>query len=102
MIIYNVTVNVESEIHEAWLAWMKQTHLPKIMSTGYFCENKFCKVLSTQEGEVGVTYAIQYFCKKIEDLEVFQEKYATRLEQEHLQQYKGKIVAFTTLLEVVD
>jgi len=36
MIIYNVTVSVDNEVHEMWLAWMRNTHLPEVMATGYF------------------------------------------------------------------
>ena len=40
MIIYNVTVNVEAEIHNDWISWMKEVHIPDVMNTGYFLENK--------------------------------------------------------------
>ena len=34
MIIYNVTMNVESDIHDEWLNWMRNTHIPKYFATG--------------------------------------------------------------------
>lgn len=101
MIIYNVTVNVVDEIHEDWIAWMKAIHIPEVMTTGYFLENKMAKVLSTQEDETGHTYAIQYTCNSMDDLDEYQEKHAPKLQKEHSNRYAGKFVAFRTLLEVV-
>lgn len=101
MIIYNVTVNIESDVHAEWITWMKEVHIPDVMNTGYFLENRICKVLSTQEDETGHTYAIQYTCKTMDDLEEYQQQHAPRLQQEHTKRYDGKFVAFRTLLEIV-
>lgn len=101
MIIYNVTANIDEEIHADWLIWMKSKHIPDVMNTGFFLEHKICKVLSTQEGETGHTYAIQYFCNSLDDLNEYQEKEAQKLQQEHLSRYGNKVLAFRTLLEVL-
>jgi hypothetical protein len=34
MILYNVTVSVDPEIHDEWLAWMKSKHIPDVLATG--------------------------------------------------------------------
>lgn len=101
MIIYNVTVNIEEDTHKEWLIWMKETHIPDVMNTGFFVEHKICKVLSTQTDETGHTYAIQYFCKDMPTLDEYQENHAPKLQEEHSNRYNGKFVAFRTLLEVV-
>lgn len=101
MIIYNVTINVDSDIHDEWLEWMKSKHIPDVMNTGKFTEYKICKVLSRQEGETGITYAIQYTCKSMEDYEKYQKLDAPKLQSEHNERYKNKFVAFRTLLELI-
>jgi hypothetical protein len=101
MIIYNVTVNIEEEVHQDWLTWMKSKHIPDVMNTGYFLESKIAKVITTQEDETGHTYAIQYTCNSMADLDEYQEKHAPKLIEEHIARYGGKFVAFRTLLEVV-
>ena len=55
MILYNVTVNVEDGIHHDWLTWMKETHIPDVMNTGMFIENKMLKLLSQLPDEEGTT-----------------------------------------------
>ena len=101
MIIYNVTVNIEDEIHHDWLTWMKEVHIPDVMNTGCFVEHKICKVLSRQEDEVGHTYAIQYTCETENHLTQYQEVFAPKLQKEHLNRYEGKFVAFRTILKIV-
>tara|TARA_R110001592_G_scaffold16011_3_gene68620 strand:+ start:197 stop:502 length:306 start_codon:yes stop_codon:yes gene_type:complete len=101
MIIYNVTVNIENDVHDDWFNYMKTTHIPEVMQTGFFLEHKICKVLSTQEDETGHTYAIQYTCARMEDLEEYQANYAAELQKDHMSRFEGKFVSFRTLLEVV-
>ncbi|MFB0997424.1 MAG: DUF4286 family protein, partial [Flavobacteriales bacterium] len=40
MILYNVTINIDATIQKEWLIWMKEIHIPKVMETGCFTENK--------------------------------------------------------------
>ncbi|HEY6161533.1 MAG TPA: DUF4286 family protein [Bacteroidia bacterium] len=99
MIIYNVTVNIDNDVREEWLRWMKEIHIPAVMATGYFLQNRICKILVDEES--GTSYSIQYTCANMEDLLEYQEKEAPRLQKEHSERYKDKFVAFRTLLEEV-
>jgi hypothetical protein len=99
MILYNVTVNIDDAVHDEWLKWMKEVHIPDVMNTGHFVENKICKILAESEG--GVSYSIQYFCESMNELETYQANHAARLQKEHTDKYAGRFAAFRTLLEVV-
>ena len=98
MFIYNVTVTLEKEIHTEWLRWMKEIHIPEVMQTGFFVENKICKLI-TEESET--TYAIQYIFRKMEDLTSYQKEHALRLQKKHLEKFKDKFAAFRTVLEII-
>lgn len=99
MIVYNVTVKVENEIHDEWLKWMKDVHIPDVLNTGLFADNKLMKVLVDEED--GVTYSIQYRTTSWENLKEYQDNHAPELQKKHTQRYEGKFVAFRTLLEEV-
>lgn len=101
MILYNVTVNVEEDIHEEWLQWMQEVHIPDVMATGLFAENRIFKILSKYPEETGVTYSIQYLAQTLDDYDTYQREHAPRLQQEHTSRYEGKFVAFRTILEQV-
>tara|TARA_B110000503_G_C7130511_1_gene406607 strand:+ start:1470 stop:1775 length:306 start_codon:yes stop_codon:yes gene_type:complete len=99
MIVYSVTVNIDGSIHEDWLAWMKNKHIPDVMATGYFSEYRMLKVISRQEDEEGVSYNIQYTCANMADLHQYQVHKAPALQKEYSDRYEGKFAAFRTLLE---
>ncbi len=102
MIIYNITINVESSISEEWLTWMKHTHIPDVLKTNLFYSAKIFKLLTKQEDETGETYAVQYSCSSMENYENYQHNFAPKLQADSNLKFGGKYVAFRTLLEEVD
>lgn len=101
MILYNVTVKIDTKVHEEWLQWMQTVHIIDVLRTGLFLDAQISRVLGQDESE-GITYAIQYSCKDMATLQKYSTTYAPKLQVEHTERYKGKFVAFRTLLEVVD
>ena len=100
MIIYNVTCSVDPSVSEDWLQWIKDVHIPDVMECGIFKKAQINKVLS--EKERGITYAIQYSCETMKDLHHYQVNFAPQLQKKHIKKYGDKVVAFRTLLEVVE
>lgn len=98
MIIYNVTVNIETQLEEDWLQWMREQHIPDVMGTGLFLKSRLFKVMV--EEEQGSTYSIQYEVRDRETLQLYQEVYAPRLQAEHQARYGNRAVAFRTLLQL--
>jgi hypothetical protein len=99
MIVYNVTVNIDSDVHDAWLRWMKETHIPDVMATGLFVESRMHRVLADDDG--GATYAIQYTAADMDHYERYRDEHAPRLQADAQARFGGRFVAFRTLLEVV-
>lgn len=99
MIIYNVTVNIDHSVHDEWLQWMKEKHIPDVLATGCFLENKICKIHAESEG--GISYSIQYLCKDMPTYELYRDKFAPALQKDHSEKYAGKFAAFRTILEVI-
>src|SRR5574343_1816471 len=99
MYIYNVTVNVDADIHDEWFLYMKETHIPDVMNTGCFTKNQMVKVLNVNDE--GFTYSIQYYFNTMEDITRYQKEHAPRLQLEVKEKYADKFAAFRTLLEIV-
>lgn len=99
MIIYNVTVSIDYDIHEEWVDWMQEIHIPDVMKTGKFMECRMSKILAEEEG--GRAYSIQYLCKDQETLQKYQAEDAPELQKKHNELFGGKAVAFRTLLDVI-
>ncbi len=100
MVIYNVTVNIEESIHDEWLKWMREQHIPDVMGTGLFIKNRILRVLNDEED--GYTYSIQYYSQGMKEVEQYREIFAPALQAEHSEKFRNKFVAFRTLLEVVE
>jgi hypothetical protein len=98
-ILYNVTVSIDPDIEQEWLEWMKNVHIPEVMETGFFLSNRICRIHAFEQG--GLSYAIQYIARSMDDYNAYQENFAARLQSEHTKKYQGKFEAFRTLLEIV-
>jgi hypothetical protein len=99
MILYNVTINIEDSVHDEWLEWMKNVHIPEVMATGLFTMNNMYKVMAGDPD--GTTYSVQYLCASMDDYEKYQNEFASALQKKTNDKYAGKFVAFRTLLEKV-
>ena len=100
MILYNVTVSIDPEVHQDWMDWMRRTHIPDVMQTGCFREARISRVHGEEEG--GLTFAITYVAPSQEDFDRYQEKHAADLQKEHATKFNGKFAAFRTMLTIIE
>lgn len=101
MILYNITFNIEPEILQDWHAWMKTNYIPYVLGTDLFFDVKMYKLLNETENQ-GFTYSIQFFTDSLDKVELYLEKFAQKIVNEHNETFKYKHVSFMTLLESVD
>ena len=101
MIVYNVTIKIDSEIEKEWLEWMRKTHVPDVMDTGCFISSRIYRLRYPQEDE-GITYAIQYDCEDMRSLELYHARHAQALQKDHSERFSNRFVSFRTILERVD
>ncbi len=100
MIIYNVTVKTEPGIAAEWEQWMKEEHMPELLTTGLFTEYKLCRLLEQDEME-GITYVAQYFCKDIAAYNAYIADHAPLMREKGFNRFGNRFIAFRTVMEVV-
>ena len=100
MIIYNVTINIDDEVHDEWLLWMKDKHIPDMLATGKFTHAKMTKIL-VEEEMGGTSYSVQYTCQDRTTLDRYYEENAETMRGDGLKRFANKFVAFRTELEVI-
>jgi hypothetical protein len=100
MIIYNVTLKVDTDIADAWVRWMKAEHMADLMNTGMFVDCRLCRLLGQDETD-GITYSAQYFCANMEDYNNYINNYAEQLRDKGNRLFGGKFVAFRTVMEII-
>ena len=100
MIIYNVTVNVDNSVQKEWLEWMQQIHIPEVLETGMFTENRILRLIGDEDSG-GTTYAIQYTAPDMAHYIRYRDEFAPRLQKSAMDKFGDKFTAFRTLLETV-
>lgn len=99
MYIYNVTINVQEDIHDEWVEWMKKEHIPDMLNTGKFMKALMTRVMVNEEMG-GITYSVQYTAENKKMLQRYYEEDAQNLRGKS-GIFDGKFVAFRTELEVI-
>lgn len=99
MYIYNVTINIQEDIHDEWLDWMKNEHIPEMLETGKFTKALMTRVLVKEEMG-GITYSVQYTSPSKELLRKYYEEDAPGMRGKSAV-FEGKFVAFRTEMEVI-
>lgn len=95
-VIYNVTLAVSQEVEKEWVEWMKTTHIKEVLKTKMFTKATFTKLANEE------TYAVQYFAQSKEDYLTYIDKYSANLRDKTFQKFGDKVLAFRTLLEVIE
>ena len=99
MYIYNVTINIQEDIHDKWVEWMKTEHIPDMLATGKFSKALMTRVMVNEELG-GITYSVQYTTESKQMLERYYKEDAQNLRGKS-GVFEGKFVAFRTELEVI-
>lgn len=99
MIIYNVTVKVDHSAAADWLQWMKEEHIPALMTTDLFLNARLCRIMEQDETD-GITYTAQYLMPSQEHYEAYLTNHAAKMRQDGIDKFGDKFVAFRTVMQL--
>ena len=91
---------MEWGIHDEWLHWMQDIHIPEVLGTGCFEKNQLLRLLDVDETE-GPTYASQYYAATEADYERYMDMYAAALRKAAIDKWGEKAVYFRSLMRIV-
>jgi hypothetical protein len=101
MFIYNVTTKVDWSIHDAWVKWMQEIHIPEVMAAECFENVQFVRLLEIDE-EDGPTYAAQFTAPSKAMYNRYIEKHAPSLREKANAEWGNKYISFRTLMQIVN
>ena len=101
MIIYNVTVKVETPVAEAWLDWLQKEHIPEVIETGCFTHTSILHLFE-QDDEESVTYAIQYHAPGMENYEKYINDHAPEMRRKGIEKWGDKFIAYRTVMKKIN
>ena len=100
MYLYNITYLVSHTINQAWLDWMKQEHVPAMLSSGLFTHHRIMRLMEVDQTE-GITYAFQFYAESLSDCKKYISDYAPALRQKANEKWGDQVMGFRTLMETV-
>ncbi len=100
MIIYNITFQVEWSIYEAWLAWMRETYIPSMLSITAFSQPQILRLLEIEES-AGPTLAVQFHAPSVSAYDDYLQLHAPALNRVLREKWGSRVVFFGTAMEVV-
>ncbi len=68
MVLYNVVIQINSEIEADFMEWFRKQHIPLIISTGYFIGFSLSKQICSGF-DAKTTTVCRFFCHNMEDYE---------------------------------
>jgi Domain of unknown function (DUF4286) len=101
MIVYNISIKIDTAIEKEWIQWQREEHIPDVMASGQFTDYKFYRLLEQDESD-GISYVVQYFAPDIHHYNKYINSFAPSLRQKTLDKWGNKFIAFRTLMQVVN
>lgn len=101
MLLYNVTITIDTDTADQWVKWMTETHIPDVMMTGMFISYRMGRLLSHEHQDSEI-FTVQYLAADMDHLQRYLEEFAPALQQEIKVHFEGKYAAFRTVMELVD
>ena len=101
MFIYNVTIKIQEAIHETWLQWLKEEHVPEVLATGCFTNATIVRLLEVDDSE-GPTYAVQYVAESKSLYNQYIENFAGPLRQKSFDKWGNQFMGFRSLMQVIN
>ena len=99
MLIYNTTYQVDDDINENFLIWIRECYIPEIEKNGILKFPRICRVLSHRED--GTSYTVQWEVESSSLLHRWHMEQGMKLNDEMMKIFKDKVVGFPTLMEVI-
>lgn len=99
-IIYNVTTQMHNSIASQWLQWMKEEHIPDIITTGCFTHAVILRLLEVDETQC-CTYAVQYHSVSKFFYNRYIEMFADKMRKKVFEKWGSQVLAFRSVLQVV-
>lgn len=101
MLLYNVTVTIDLDVHADWQRWMQNSHIPDVMATGMFLSYRMSRLIGHEHTDSEI-FTVQYLLKDMAHLVRYQQDFAPELQEQVRARYDGKYAVFRTVMELVD
>lgn len=100
MFVYNTTIKITADIHQQWLRWLHDQHIPRLLATGKFTGHQLLRLREIDDTD-GPTYALQLFIESKADYNAFKKLHEPAIVDGRQGIWGEKMFCFGTLMEIV-
>ena len=101
MFIFNTTYLVSDEVHETWLDWVRNQHIPFMIDSTYFSHPQVARVI-TSDKQDGTSFSVQFHVKDLQTLKLWKKEYSSLFQENCTNQFGTEVIFFTTVMELVE
>lgn len=99
MLIYNTTFQVDDEVRENFLIWIKESYIPEVERQGMLTQPRLCNLLS-HRGD-GSSFSLQWEVESSSLLHRWHREQGAKQHEELTKLFGDKVIGFPTLMEVI-
>lgn len=86
MIIYRIKLKIQKAKEKEWYEWLIATHIPNVINTRHFLDFSVFKFIWKEiPAEDYSFYEFQFFCRSLEELEIYRSNEELRIDNEQTQ-----------------
>lgn len=101
MLIYNTTYVLSEEDLACFLVWVRENMMPAVHADGALSNGRLARILS-HSGEEGYRFCLQFNVADSATLHKWILRQGRQMEAEQSKIFGDRIMAFATLMEVVE
>ncbi len=99
MIIYSITYSINNPQAEEWLSWLKETHLPRVMSSSYFFRFTLQELIDPLPDPERRTFNLQFYTLEVHNLYEYWDEDAHILDGAMEERFGDQLSSFETVMK---
>lgn len=100
MLVYNTTFHVELDDARNFVIWLNECYIPEAEKSGGLKNPRILRILSHKEQD-SECFSLQWEVEDSAALHRWHTACGAKLNEEMMKIFKGKVVGFPTLMEVI-
>lgn len=101
MLIYNTTYSMPIEDARSFVIWVKENYLPRVEADGTLTDGKLLRILNHHD-QTSECFGVQLSVPDSATLHKWFVRQGKPLADELVKLFEGRVVGFSTLMEVID
>lgn len=101
MLIFNTTYKISNPIEYAWIAFIKEIHIPFMTNESVFCNPQIAKIVGSTDNE-GVSYSVQFQISDMDTLTIWHKSNAEEFQLSFQNAFANEVHFFSTVLEIIE